>query len=88
MDGDLATITVNSRHIVILQQQMLSTTLLRFSLTEAVDIFAGMNQANTLDAEFKKVQTLVSYFLYRTGFGNLLVSYSDVPARLNETPRL
>ena len=86
VDGDLATITVNSRHINNIPAANADSNLYLILCDGKLDIFAGMNQANTLDAEFKKVQTLVSYFVYQANFDNLLVSYSDVPARLHETP--
>ena len=86
VDGDQATITVESRHINNIAAANAVSNLYLILFDGNLDIFAGMNQANTLDAEFKKVQTLVSYFLYQANFDNLLVSYSDVPARLNETP--
>ena len=86
VDGDLATITVESRHINNIAAANAVSNLYLILFNGNLDIFAAMNQANTLDAEFKKVQTLVSYFLYQANFDNLLVTYSDVPARLNETP--
>lgn len=72
VDGDLATITVNSRHINNIAAANAVSNLYLILFDGNLDIFAGMNQANTLDAEFKKVQTLVSYFLYQA---NLTISW-------------
>lgn len=86
VDGDKATVTVESRNINNTASANAISNLYLIIFGGSLDALAGMNQANKLDTEFKKVQTLVSYFLYQANFDNLLVSYSDVPLRLNETP--
>lgn len=86
VDGDKATVTVKSRHINNTASANAVSNLYLILFDGNIDALAGMNQGNKLDAEFEKIQTLVSYFLYQTNFDNLLVSYSDVPLRLNETP--
>lgn len=83
---DKATVTFMSRQINNTASANAVNNIYLALADGNLDVFGALNQANAADSEFKKLHTLVSYFLYYANFSNLLVSYSDVPNRLNETP--
>ncbi|MGT2950371.1 hypothetical protein BU202_04625 [Streptococcus cuniculi] len=83
---DKATVTFMSRQINNTASANAVNNIYLALADGNLDVFGALNQANAADSEFKKLHTLVSYFLYYANFSNLLVSYSDIPSRLNETP--
>ncbi|MGT2964711.1 hypothetical protein [Streptococcus acidominimus] len=86
VSNDKATVTFKARQINNTASANAVSNIYLALAEGDLDVFGALNQANAADSEFKKLHTLVSYFLYYANFSNLLVTYSDIPSRLNETP--